>query len=165
MMKTILLAAACTLPVLAAPIGAGAQDNKNATRTTTTVAGIQYRDCAVELPGQPPGPCGGTGIIYTILPQGRVMVSVPLRDGALLAFVASADKQVRPEDYVMYLSHLRLTRNGQNQTQEVSGTCQAAMSPDGKIWLNVTCEATDAARRVVRLRMTGNGTPAEVVRG
>lgn len=108
--------------------------------------------------------CSGTGMIYTVHGNGVVSFMVPAGERRVVAFVGESDRQVRPEDYVLYLTRVRMMTDGREDLAQVSGTCRATMSRDGRHWSRVDCDATDEDRAVYRLRFRGDGQPITVSR-
>ena len=54
----------------------------------------------------------GSGLIYTILSNGRALFTFQLADGRTASFVGEKDSQPRPEEYYLYLSRIRIVSNG-----------------------------------------------------
>lgn len=165
-MAPLALALGLAAGLLALP--AAAQSNRDPNRgaaPSPTIAAITYRSCTIGIGTRPPLPCGGTGVLYTVLPNGRVMLGVPMGDGSTLGFIAESDRQPRPENYVMQLARVRLSGRGGDQVETVTGTCEVAMSTDGLIWQRVVCEATNTRRQRTRLELVGDGRPAQVTGG
>lgn len=150
------------LPVLLLGLGAAPADGQQAGRTTMVVAGGGCEAPALHA-GTRMG-CTSTGVVYTLFPNGRAIIVVGVGAQRTLAFVAENDRQVRAEEYVLYLSRARLVTNGTETVSNITGLCRVSMSTDGRYWTRIRCDASDEESRPFRLQFKGNGEPITVQR-
>jgi len=85
---------------------------------------------------------GGSGLIYTHLPNGRVFLTLGLVGGRILSFVGEKDSQPEPTKYWLYLSRVRFGSKATETVANVGGTCIVTMSPDAATWYNVECQGS-----------------------
>ena len=136
---------------------------------TATIAGVPG-SCRGKLQlGAATLPCTGTGIVYMALPNGRVLLTfgsaTPEGSAAVVTFVGEHDRQVRPEDYVLYLSRVRYGAGSVERAWDVSGECKVTMNVAGTLWSEILCDATDADRRRYTVDFRGNGKTVNVSHG
>jgi hypothetical protein len=128
----------------------------------TTIVGVKGTCENISLAGTPARCAPGAGVIYSVLPNGRVLITFPLADGRVASFVGEKDSQPRPEQYFLYLSRIRIVSNGTEFAAKLAGQCVVDMSRDGKIWLLVNCTATDENSEAYSFQFRGDGTPVDV---
>ena len=115
---------------------------------------------SVMVSGRPSACSRPVGVVYFALPNGRILLNIPLADGRTLAFVAENDRQPKPEEYWMYLSRVRLgTAAETSMATDVGGFCKMLGSASGEIINSVLCEATDSGGNRFALDFRGDGRP------
>jgi hypothetical protein len=116
----------------------------------------------ISLAGTPAKCSPGGGVLYSVLPNGRVLITFPLDDGRVASFVGEKDSQPRPETYYLYLSRIRIASKGSDFTANIAGLCIVSMSHNGKIWSEIGCTATDENNAAYEFKFTSDGTPVDV---
>lgn len=90
-------------------------------------------------------PCSyTTGVIYSLLKNGRVLISIGVNKNKVLSFVGSKDSQPSPENYFLYLSRIDINTVAVKSVVDVGGECHLIMSVSGKRWHSLDCTAQDA---------------------
>jgi len=108
-------------------------------------------------------PCT-SGLVYVQNANGSILVSVQSGPGVTIGLQGDSDRQIRPENYVLNLTRMHTSINGQSAAKDVQGTCEIAMSADGRTWHNATCRATDRSGSVTTVTFTGDGRPVTAAR-
>ena len=146
-----------TLAFLAlAPIAAAAQ-----APPPRLVVGAPGR-CEMQVDGQP-RPCS-SGLVYIHHADGSILLSVQSGRDVTIGFQANADRQPTPESYSIALTRMHTSVSGRTAAKDVTGTCEIAMSTDGRTWHRATCRATDRSNIVTTMTFTGDGRPVTAER-
>jgi hypothetical protein len=91
------------------------------------------------------------------------MIAVVIVKDRLLTFVGESSTQFKPEEYVLFVSHLRLAEGLSGETVvKAGGSCKMSVSTDGTLVHSVDCDATDEHGKKYSLRFIGNGKPVTV---
>ena len=125
--------------------------------------GISGTCVSVAIGGKPVRCNAKPFVLYTALPNGRVLYNVALSDGRVMAFVGESDKQPRPEEYWLYLTRVRIAQGPQNVSSDVAGTCRMYQTSDGSVVHRILCEATDLSGSKFLLDFRGNGQRVEML--
>ncbi|WP_426959108.1 hypothetical protein [Muricoccus radiodurans] len=118
--------------------------------------------CEMTVDGQS-RPCT-SGLVYVHHTNGSVLVSVQSGQGVTIGFQADSDRQPRPEQYILDLTRMHTSINGQTAAKTVTGSCEISVSTDGQTWHRATCRATDGNGMVTAMTFTGSGQPVTVAR-
>jgi hypothetical protein len=127
----------------------------------TTIVSVKGQCEAISLAGVAAQCPPGGGVVYSVLGNGRVLLTFAIGDGRTASFVGEKDSQPRPETYYLYLSRIRIASSGSDFTSKIAGQCIVNMSRDGRIWSTIECNATDENSAVYAFRFRSDGSPVD----
>jgi hypothetical protein len=150
--------ASAALLLLVVPIVAHAQQSA----APTTLVGIKGECQKISLAGNPSNCAPGGGVLYSVLQNGRALITFPLDDGRMASFVGEKDSQPNPETYYLYLSRVRILSKGTEFAANIAGLCIISMSRDGRVWSEIGCQATDENNATYEFTFQSNGAAVDV---
>lgn len=102
-------------------------------------------------------------IVYDILKNGKVLLSIPFEQNKMATFVAQSDSQPNAETYNMYLSKIDIDSKTTHSESKLEGVCHISLSADGQLWHSVSCQAKDTTGTPYMFHFTGGSKPVDVI--
>jgi hypothetical protein len=99
------------------------------------------------------------GVMVALLPNGRTLLMIPTGlHGGVATFVGERDSRPTAQSYRLYVSHVNVSSDGEENIRAVKGICNMQLGADRRIWYRLGCKAEgdDGSSYLVAFNAGGN---------